>query len=129
MTKQAEKKYRIRNWGEYNRALVQRGSITLWFSEESINKWHSAPKGVRGRPQIYSDEAILCALLIKTVYHLPLRALQGFICSMIYLLKLSITAPSYTQICRRTSASSFSTSGVVTANLRRGRFMCTQQAA
>jgi hypothetical protein len=33
--------YHIHNWREYNKALVQRGSITFWFSEESINKWYS----------------------------------------------------------------------------------------
>jgi len=28
--------YRIRNWAEYNTALVQRGSITLWFEDKAI---------------------------------------------------------------------------------------------
>jgi hypothetical protein len=94
-------KYSIRNWSQYNKALVQRGSITLWFSEESISKWHDSPTGEKGRPKIYTDEAILCVLLIKTVYHLPLRSLQGFLCSMIVLLRLAITIPSYSQISRR----------------------------
>lgn len=95
-------RYRIKNWSEYNRSLIQRGSITLWFAEESINKWYSKTHtGEKGRPRIYSDDAILCALLIRTVYHLPLRALQGFLCSLVMLLKLSIYVPSYTQICRR----------------------------
>ncbi|KIC72122.1 IS903 transposase [Neochlamydia sp. TUME1] len=31
--------YRIRNWSEYNKALVQRGSITLWFSDGTIKGW------------------------------------------------------------------------------------------
>nr|NGY94737.1 hypothetical protein [Neochlamydia sp. AcF84]NGY95715.1 hypothetical protein [Neochlamydia sp. AcF84] len=31
--------YRIRNWSEYNKALEQRGSITLWFSDETIKGW------------------------------------------------------------------------------------------
>jgi IS5 family transposase len=102
MTKQAETKYRIRNWAEYNKSLVQRGSITLWFSEESISKWHEAgKKNSKGRPRIYSDDAILCALLIRVVYHLPLRALQGFLCSLILLMGLKLFSPSYSQICRR----------------------------
>lgn len=33
MTQQTAAKYRIRNWGEYNKALVQRGSLTIWFSK------------------------------------------------------------------------------------------------
>ena len=53
MTNQTKTKYRIRNWKEYNKALIQRGSITLWFCEESIKKWHdsSNEKGGKGRPR------------------------------------------------------------------------------
>ena len=29
-------KYRVTNWAEYDRALVQRGDITLWFSTDAI---------------------------------------------------------------------------------------------
>lgn len=102
MTKESETKYRIRNWSEYNKALVQRGSINLWFSEESIEKWHFCkPDGKKGRPLFYSNDAILCALIIRTVFHLPLRALQGFLLSMVILLGLAIKIPSYTQISRR----------------------------
>lgn len=102
MTQKTEAKYCIRNWKEYNRALVQRGSLTIWFSEEAQSKWHSTGStGKKGRPQVYSDAAILCALLLRTVYHLPLRALQGFLISIIFLLGLDILVPSYSQICRR----------------------------
>ncbi|KIC72372.1 IS903D transposase [Neochlamydia sp. EPS4] len=31
--------YCIGNCSEYNKALVQRGSITLWFSNEAIKGW------------------------------------------------------------------------------------------
>lgn len=33
----AKKAYRVRNWAEYNKSLVQRGSLTLWIYEEIIN--------------------------------------------------------------------------------------------
>jgi hypothetical protein len=69
MKSTAKPKYCIRNWSEYNKFLVERGSINLWFSEEAIEKWHSVGStGQKGRPQIYSDDAILRALLIKVVY-------------------------------------------------------------
>jgi hypothetical protein len=29
-------KYRVNNWSEYDTALVQRGEITLWISEDAI---------------------------------------------------------------------------------------------
>lgn len=94
-------KYRIRNWKDYNKSLVQRGSITIWFSQSAINKWHATPTGKRGRPTTYSDDAILTALLIRFVFHLPLRALEGFLSSLVLTLGMSLQTPSYSQICRR----------------------------
>jgi len=35
---------KIRNWKEYNQALVNRGSLTYWFDEEVINAWHNVEK-------------------------------------------------------------------------------------
>lgn len=96
------KKYRIKNWSQYNKSLIQRGSINLWISDDVISKWKSDKHTCKkGRPEVYSDEAILCALIVRTVYHLPLRALQGFLFSMIVLLLPDLPIPSYSQICRR----------------------------
>jgi hypothetical protein len=94
-------KHRIHNWKHYNRSLIQRGSITVWFSEDTIKEWHAAPMGKRGRPTIYSDNAILTALLIRFVFHLPLRALEGFLSSLVSVMSLCLCIPSYSQICRR----------------------------
>ena len=55
----------------------------------------------KGRPKVYSDEAILCALIIREVYKLPLRMLQGFLISLFALLELNL--PSYSQISRRSA--------------------------
>ena len=96
------KRYRIKNWSQYNRSLVHRGSINFWFSEEAISKWANESRSCKkGRPKTYSDDAILCALIIRTVYHLPLRALEGMMLSLATLLNLSIQIPSYSQICHR----------------------------
>lgn len=98
----SKKDYRVRNWKEYNKALIQRGSITLWFSEEMIPYWHSkkVQKG-RGRPEVYTDTAIKCALILKAVYSLTFRSTEGFIASLIQILKLEIKIPSYTLLCKR----------------------------
>lgn len=96
------KRYRIKNWSEYNKSLIQRGSINFWFSEDAIQKWRNTSHTCeKGRPAEYSDDAITCALLIRTVYHLPLRATEGLLLSLVSLLGLSLKVPSYTQICRR----------------------------
>ena len=95
-------RYRVGNWAKYNKALVKRGSINIWFSEDAIKKWHTTDKtGNRGRPQVYSNDAILCALLVRSVFKLPLRGLEGFLASLVTLLDLAISIPCYTQICRR----------------------------
>jgi hypothetical protein len=97
--------YRIRNWAEYNKSLVQRGSLTVWFSDDAIKTWIEELPGKtkRGRPRIYSDEAIMSALIIREIYHLPLRALQGFLLSLVSLLRLTIPIPHYSRICRRSA--------------------------
>ena len=93
--------YRVKNWGEYNTALIQRGNISVWFSEDAIQKWRAPKQSGKGHPRPYSDDAILCALLLRAVYNLPLRALQGFLGALVSLMVLSLPIPCYTQICRR----------------------------
>ena len=41
-------KYRVGNWPEYERALVQRGDITLWLSADATDAWTPSPSGRRG---------------------------------------------------------------------------------
>ena len=33
-------KHKISNWKQYNQALVQRGSLTLWMDEQAIQQCH-----------------------------------------------------------------------------------------
>lgn len=98
----SKKQYRIRNWNNYNKALVERGSINLWFDEESIKEWHKGVlTGEKGRPREYSDIAIQCGLTIKAIFKLTLRSTEGFIKSIISMLALKIKSPNYTTLCRR----------------------------
>jgi hypothetical protein len=32
----AKYRYRVKNWAEYDRALVNRGNLTIWFDEDSV---------------------------------------------------------------------------------------------
>lgn len=100
----SKKPYRVRNWSDYNKSLVNRGSITFWFSEDATKQWHNVElTGKRGKPQKYSHVAIETLLLIKAVFKLDFRKLQGFAQSLQELMSLEINIPSYTQICRRQS--------------------------
>lgn len=95
-------KYRVRNWSEYNKALISRGSLTLWVDEQAVSAWRrrGGPQG-RGRPQIYSDTAIECALVVRAVFHLSLRATQGFLESVVRLMQVELPVPAYSTVCRR----------------------------
>jgi hypothetical protein len=96
------KKYHIRNWSDYNKALVKRGSLTIWFDKNSIDSWYNnARTGKKGRPLEYSDLSIQCCLTLKMIYRLPLRATQGFVGSLLELLKLPLTTPDYSSLCKR----------------------------
>ena len=95
-------RYRIRNWPEYNRALINRGRLTVWFDEQAIRAWRNTEPGQGpGAPRIYSDLAIDCALVFKAVYHLSLRAAQGFLSSVMELMKLTLPIPNYSTVSRR----------------------------
>ncbi len=94
-------RYRVSNWRDYNESLVKRGSITLWISDEDIGAWK--PKGVKkrgGQPR-YSDVAIQCLLMVRSFFHLPLRATEGFVRSVFELINLELSVPDYTTICKR----------------------------
>ena len=52
-------RYRVRNWPDYNRALITRGRLTFWFDEEVVVAWRNTnPQSGRGAPKVYSDTAI-----------------------------------------------------------------------
>jgi len=101
-TKKTKRRYRLRNWNHYNAALVQRGSLTLWVSDEAITAWRDTLQtGKRGKPRTYSDTAVLCMATLKEVYHLPLRATQGLMASLMRLLGLDLPVMHYSQLSRR----------------------------
>lgn len=94
--------YRVKNWSQYNAALKKRGSLTVWLDEEALAAWYAEGKSPKpGRPLTYSDLAIVCALSIRAVFHLPLRQTEGFLSSLMALSGLDLQVPNYTTLCRR----------------------------
>jgi hypothetical protein len=94
-------KYRVSNWAEYDRALVQRGDITLWISPDAADSWTPGPSGKRGGQRKFSDQAIETALVLRLVFKLPLRQAEGFLRSVLSLMALDLEAPDHTTISRR----------------------------
>ena len=102
MKKQKKQQYRVRNWREYNAALVKRGSLTVWLDEAALSDWMEPHRsGRRGASRTYSQAAIQAILLLKAVYHLPLRGAQGFVESLLKLMGLSWPVPHYSTLSRR----------------------------
>ncbi|EHH2448789.1 IS5 family transposase, partial [Vibrio vulnificus] len=94
-------RYKTTNWKQYNKALINRGSLTFWIDEEAIRQWKQSKQDKRGRPRQFSDLAITTALMVKRVFSMPLRALQGFIDSVFSLANVPIACPHYSCISRR----------------------------
>ena len=93
--------YRIRNWREYNEALVRRGSLTVWVDQEALDAWNYQGPAQWGGQYVYSDTAIQCLLTIRAVFHLPLRATQGMARSLFELMGLGLDVPHYSTLSRR----------------------------
>jgi hypothetical protein len=93
------KNYVKRNWSKYNRNLVNRGRVTFWIKEETVSSWLTK-SGRKGRPS-FSTSVIRAGLIIKSVYNLPLRSLQGFLESLLLVLKVSLKSPNYSLFCKR----------------------------
>ena len=94
-------KYRVANWASYDRALVERGDVTLWVSPEAVASWEPVGVGTRGGQRQYSDVAIETALTLRLLFHLPLRQTEGFLQSLFGMMGLELAAPDHTTLSRR----------------------------
>lgn len=96
-----KEKYKLTNWPEYNKALIKRGSFTLWLDEGTLAQWYYQGTRNPGGLFRYSDQCIQAALAIKSVFRLAFRQTQGLIKSLLEAMKMELQVPSYTQLCRR----------------------------
>src|SRR5215212_9802302 len=93
--------HRVTNWPAYDASLRQRGSLTVWATEEAIASWRAEPRTTRGGQPWYSELAILTALTLRAVFRLALRQTEGLIGSIIGLLGLDLPVPDHTTLSRR----------------------------
>lgn len=86
-----------RNWSQYNQSLVNRGSINLWIDHDVFADWMEDRTNLRkrGRPR-FSKELIKVGLVLKSVYRLTYRSLQGFLSSI-----FKRASPNYSLFCKR----------------------------
>ncbi|MGF9759357.1 IS5 family transposase [Microvirga sp. 0TCS3.31] len=96
-----KQRYRVTNWAEYDASLRQRGSLTVWFTEEAIAAWRAEPRRTRGGQAHYSALAIRTALTLRAVFRLALRQTEGLIGSILKLLRLDLAVPDHSTLSRR----------------------------
>lgn len=98
-----KKSYNKRDWKTYDQNLQKRGSLTLWFSEESIKKWNevASENPQRGRQRYYSDFSIEICQTLCLLFKQALRQTEGFVQSILSLLKVDLKIPDYTTLSRR----------------------------
>ena len=94
-------KRRVTNWKAYDAALRQRGSLTIWFTQEAIAAWKAEPRTTPGGQPRYSALAVTTALTLRAVFHLALRQTEGLIGSVVHLLGLDLPVPDHTTLGRR----------------------------
>ena len=81
---------------------MARGDIKFWFDQEAIvQRWTPEPTGKRGAPWRDSDWSIRTLLVLKQVFHLPYRSLEGFGRSLMRLMGLDLSIPDHTHLSRR----------------------------
>ena len=78
--------YLVTNWPQYDAALVRRGDLTVWLTEEAMAASHAPMRRARGGQRVYSDLAIETALVLRLVLHLALRQTEGALRSLARLL-------------------------------------------
>ncbi len=95
-------RYKVTN-KNYDASLVNRGSITIWISEDAISKWHPQIEDKKqGGQTLYSDLAIQTCLTMRLIYSLPLRQTEGFMNSIFSIMKIDINSPDHSTLSRRT---------------------------
>src|SRR5271165_6983137 len=94
-------RHKVTNWPAYEASLRQRGSLTIWFTDEAVAAWQAEPRTTRGGQPWYSPLAILTALTLRAVFRLAYRQAEGLIGSIIGLLGLALRVPDHTTLSRR----------------------------
>ena len=94
-------RYKVTNWRDYEAGLRKRGSLTIWFNEEAVAAWRAAPRTTPGGQARYSDLAIETSLILRTVFHQPLRQTEGLVSSLLELMGLDLPVPDHSTLSRR----------------------------
>jgi hypothetical protein len=78
-------KLQLTNSNTYNNSLKERASLDFWLDKSILTNWMYTGKQVQGGKVIDSDALIGLTLVLSYVYSLPLRQVEGFVISLLYM--------------------------------------------
>jgi len=91
-----------RNWPEYNKQLVMRG--TLYLSLEFVEQWdqlvNQSNRNKRGHPLIYPMLFIEWMACIHSIFQMPYRQMEGFTTALSKILP-GMQSADYSTLFRR----------------------------
>jgi hypothetical protein len=108
-SKSQKKKYKVRNWREYNDSLVKRGMLDVYVVDSVIDDWFAPPTAKPGARPVYSDATIALVLQFGAVFGQKLRQTEGLVRSILRLMGLDLPVPDFSTLSRR--------AGNITVNL------------
>ena len=86
----------VTDWSEYDKARVNRGSLRIWFDDASSREQWTA------QARAASGTAIQTSLTIKALFHLPYRATEALVRSLMMRLgQLDLPMPGHMHLARR----------------------------
>ena len=103
-------RYTPSNWAEYDRSLVLRGEITVWFTPGIIRGWTPVPSGKPGGQVRYADAVIELGLTLRLLLKLPWRQTEGLLRSLLRIGGIDLSVPDHTTLSRRSK--SFASSSI-----------------
>lgn len=73
----------------------------MWVTDDAIANWQAEPRLTPGGQPCYSDLAIETGMMVRLVFHLPLRQTEGLMSSIFKLLGVSFAVPDHSTLSRR----------------------------
>lgn len=99
--KAKKKKYKVRNWKEYDKSLIKRGALDVYIEKSVLDNWYAKPNGKRGAQLVYSDDAIRLTLQFGKVFSQRLRQTEGLAKSIFRLMNIDLNIPDHSTLSRR----------------------------
>lgn len=99
--KSNKKKYKVRNWREYNESLVKRGMLDVYVDKFVLEGWQAKPNGKPGAQPKYSDLAIQITLQFGKIFSQKLRQTEGLVKSLFRLMNIDLSVPDHSTLSRK----------------------------